>query len=52
LLQATDADGFSANHTVDGNNAIRFLTTMSVREHDFLPSIIQEEIGKVVGGVL
>ncbi|UFW65810.1 hypothetical protein RlegWSM1455_07245 [Rhizobium laguerreae] len=30
----------------------RFLTPMSLREHDFLRSIIQQEIEKVVGGML
>ncbi|MBX5160420.1 hypothetical protein HJB89_25380 [Rhizobium sp. NZLR8] len=33
-------------------HARRFLTPMSLREHDFLRAIIQEEIEKVVGGVL
>ncbi|NEI64975.1 hypothetical protein [Rhizobium leguminosarum] len=33
-------------------HARRFLTPMSLREHDILRSIIQDEIEKVVGGVL
>ena len=33
-------------------HARRFLTPMSLREHDFLRSVIQEEIERVVGGVL
>ncbi|MBY3363772.1 hypothetical protein [Rhizobium laguerreae] len=33
-------------------HARRFLTPMSLREHDFLRLVIQEEIERVVGGVL
>ncbi|WP_288430158.1 hypothetical protein [uncultured Agrobacterium sp.] len=34
------------------DHARRFLTPMSMREHDFLRRVIQEEIERVVGGVL
>ncbi|MGO7353861.1 hypothetical protein ACCS66_03895 [Rhizobium ruizarguesonis] len=33
-------------------HARRFLTPMSLREHNFLRSVIQEEVERVVGGVL
>ncbi|MGX9991589.1 hypothetical protein ACS4RR_020900 [Rhizobium sp. Z1P35] len=46
----TGAIGKAVN--VIHTHARRFLTPMSLREHDFLRSVIQEEIEKVVGGVL
>jgi hypothetical protein len=48
--------GFSP-YPIDGavdaihKTAIRFMTPSTMREHDFLRSVIQEEIEKVVAGV-
>ncbi|TCA41711.1 hypothetical protein E0J16_34040 [Rhizobium pisi] len=46
-FQAIDG-AVSAIHT----QAIRFLTPMSYREHEFFRDVVREEIEKVIGGVL
>jgi hypothetical protein len=48
IAEARTEQAVNVIHT----HARRFLTPMSLREHDFLRSVIQEEIEKVVGGVL
>ncbi|TAW65415.1 hypothetical protein ELI15_14065 [Rhizobium ruizarguesonis] len=48
IAEAATEKAVNVIHT----HARRFLTPMSLREHDFLRSIIQEEIERVVGGVL
>jgi hypothetical protein len=49
--QVAEARTEQAVNTIH-TQARRFTKPMTLREHDFLRSVIQEEIEKVVGGVL